>query len=64
MFNTIAIILITMFFLCYMGYSEHCHSKERKQLYSRIQAKDLIEYKRIEEPIKKEKEDKKVVHFV
>ena len=52
--------------VCYIGfviYLEYQHQKERKQLYSRIQSRDLTEYKRIEEP-KKEEEKKKEVRFV
>jgi hypothetical protein len=55
---------IILIFVAYIAYSEYFHFKERKQLYSRIQAKDLLEYKRVEEPVKKDKEEKKVVHFV
>lgn len=57
-------VFIILIFVAYIGYSEYFHFKERKQLYSRIQAKDLQEYKRVEEPVKKEKKDDKVVHFV
>jgi len=58
-------VFLIVVFIGYIGYQEQLHYKERKQLCSRIQAKDLPEYKRVEEPKKKEKEEeKKVVHFV
>lgn len=56
--------IIVLIFVAYTAYSEYMHYKERKQLYSRIQAKDLTEYKRVEEPVKKPKEEEKKVNYV
>lgn len=44
---------------------EVLHQKERSKLLDRIQAKDLIEYKKFEEPVKpKEEEKKEPINFV
>lgn len=56
-------IFLIVIFISYITWSEYQHSKERKQLYSRIQARDLTEYKRVEESKPKE-EKEKVMRFV
>lgn len=33
-----------LFLLCYIVYSDHQHELERKDMYSRLMAKDLPEY--------------------
>jgi len=44
-------VLLIAVFLCYSVYREILWQKERKDLYSRIMAKDLTEYREEKKPV-------------
>ena len=47
-------ILLFLLFVCFFLVREWAHQRERKELYDRIMAKDLTEYRKPEEREKKD----------